>query len=215
MEHGAVIQLWGMSELQAGAFGRPDDPKEARFRTAGRASEATELRTVDGDGNLLPAGKEGELQVRGASVFAGYLNNAVETDAAFAGDGWFRTGDLAILDAAGFLTLTGRVKEVINRGGVKYNPLDIEAILTGLDAIEACAIVPYPDADLGERACLCVQLHNGNSLTLEQVTDLLHDQGIAKFKWPERLEIVDAMPLTPTRKIMRGRLKQRLADTKP
>ncbi|MEX3007818.1 class I adenylate-forming enzyme family protein [Hoeflea sp. TYP-13] len=211
MEQGSVIQLWGMSELQAGAFGRPDDPKQTRLTSAGRASEATELRTVDTEGQVLDAGEEGELQVRGASVFAGYLNNQAETDAAFTDGGWFRTGDLAVLDANGFLTLTGRVKEVINRGGVKYNPIDIEALLMGHEAIEACAIVPYPDPDLGERACLCVQICEGNELTLEDVTALLEEQGIAKYKWPERLEFVEAMPLTPTRKIMRGKLKQLLA----
>ena len=213
MANGAVIQLWGMSELQAGAFGRPDDPHETRFTTAGRASEATELRVVDAESNVLPAGEEGELQVRGPSVFAGYLNNQAETDAAFAGDGWFRTGDLAVLDTAGFLSLTGRVKEIINRGGVKYNPVDIEAILSEIEAIEACAIVPYPDPELGERACLCVQLRDGKTLTLEMVTGLLNERGIAKYKWPERLEFVDAMPMTPTRKIMRGRLRQQFTET--
>ena len=215
MERGAVIQLWGMSELQAGAFGRPDDPRRTRFVTAGRASEATELRTVDEDGTALPAGSEGELQVRGPSVFAGYLKNPSETEAAFAEDGWFRTGDLAVIDDSGFLTLTGRVRELINRGGLKYNPVDVEDLLTALDAIHACAIVPYPDADLGERACLCVQLREGQSLTLEDVTRLLNARGIAKYKWPERLEFIDAMPLTPTRKIMRGELRQQLADVKP
>lgn len=215
MANGKVIQLWGMSELQAGAFGRPDDPANTRFTTAGRASQATELRTVDTDGRALPSGSEGELQVRGPSVFAGYLNNPAETEAAFAGDGWFRTGDLAVLDNGGFLTLTGRVKEIINRGGVKYNPVDVEAILSGLDAIGACAIVPYPDAELGERACLCVELADGKTLGLEDVTAVLDEHGIAKFKWPERLEIFEALPLTPTRKIMRGTLKQRLAETRP
>ncbi len=213
MGSGAVIQLWGMSELQAGTFGRPDDPRPTRLNTAGRASEATELRTVDGDGQTLCAGEEGELQVRGPSVFAGYLNNQAETDAAFTDDGWFRTGDLAVLDANGFLTLTGRVKEVINRGGVKYNPVDVEADILELDAVEACAIVPYPDPELGERACLCVQLRDGAALTLEDVTALLDERQIAKYKWPERLQIVGAMPLTPTRKIMRGKLKQLLTDT--
>lgn len=211
MENGDVIQLWGMSELQAGTFGRTSDPRQSRLTTAGRASEATELRVVSGEGGVLPAGGEGELQVRGPSVFAGYLDNAAETDAAFTGDGWFRTGDLAVLDADGFLTLTGRVKEIINRGGVKYNPVDVEAHILKLDAVEACAIVPYPDPDLGERGCLCVQLRDGQSLTLEAVADQLNAAGIAKYKWPERLEIIDALPQTPTRKIMRGTLKQMIA----
>ncbi|MEM9107559.1 MAG: class I adenylate-forming enzyme family protein, partial [Pseudomonadota bacterium] len=196
MHNGSVIQLWGMSELQAGTFGRPADPQETRYTTAGRASEATELRIVDPDGKVLSAGEEGELQVRGPSVFAGYLNNPAETAAAFAEDGWFRTGDLAVLDAAGYLTLTGRVKEIINRGGIKYNPVDVEAVLTELDAIDTCAIVPYPDPALGEKACLCVQLHEGKTLSLDDVTGLLLDSGIAKYKWPERLKFIDTMPMT-------------------
>ena len=208
MPEGAVIQLWGMSELQAGAFGRPDDPAEKRLATAGRASTNTMLRAVDADGQVVDAGEEGELQVKGPSVFGGYLNNPSETNAAFTADGWFRTGDLAVVDAEGFLTLTGRVKEVINRGGVKYNPVDVDAIVSSLGAVEACAIVPYPDAILGEKACLCVQVRDGASLSLGDVTALLLEKGIAKYKWSERLELVDAMPLTPTRKIMRGKLKQ-------
>ncbi|MEM8812036.1 MAG: class I adenylate-forming enzyme family protein [Pseudomonadota bacterium] len=213
MTTGGVIQLWGMSELQAGSFGRPKDPREKRLTTAGRASEATLLRAVDDTGNPVAAGEEGELQVKGPSVFDGYLNNPAETAAAFADDGWFRTGDLAVIDDEGFLTLTGRVKEIINRGGVKYNPVDIETVLHGHPAVEACAIVPYPDPDLGERACLCVQLRDGRSLSLEAVSALLQEKGIAKYKWPERLEEVPAMPLTPTRKIMRGTLKKRLTET--
>ena len=211
MPDGSVIQLWGMSELQAGAFGRPEDPKEKRLTTAGRASADTFLRAVDAEGQAVDAGEEGELQVKGPSVFGGYLHNPSETEAAFTADGWFRTGDLAVVDAEGFLTLTGRIKEVINRGGVKFNPVDVEAIVSTLAAVEACAIVPYPDAILGEKACLFVQVREGTSLSLDDVTALLLERGIAKYKWPERLELVDAMPLTPTRKIMRGKLKQLIA----
>ncbi|WP_282045211.1 class I adenylate-forming enzyme family protein [Roseibium album] len=211
MSNGTVIQLWGMSELQAGAFGRPGDPEEKRLTTAGRASANTLLRAVDMEGQVLEPGAEGELQVKGPSVFGGYLANPSETKAAFTVDGWFRTGDLAIVDNDGYLTLTGRVKEVINRGGVKYNPADVEAIISTLEAVEACAIVPYPDAILGEKACLCVQVREGASMSLEETNALLLENGIAKYKWPERLELVEAMPLTPTRKIMRGKLKQLIA----
>ena len=119
---GALCQLWGMTELQAGVYTRPGDPLELVATSAGRASPGSEVRIADENGTELARGKEGELQIRGPSVFAGYYENPKATDAAFTPDGWFRSGDLAMMDAAGNVTLSGRVKDVINRGGVKYNP---------------------------------------------------------------------------------------------
>lgn len=208
MENGGVIQLWGMSELQAGTFGRPGDPAEKRFSTAGAAAPKTELRVLGDNGTDLPPGQEGALQVRGPSVFAGYLNRPDENKQAFDGGGWFATGDLAVIDAEGYLTITGRTKEIINRGGVKFNPVEVEELLTSLSQIQQCAIVPVPDPDLGERGCLCVELTPDATLTLEQATEVLADAGMAKYKWPERLVILDSLPLTPTRKIMRGELSK-------
>lgn len=208
---GSVIQLWGMTELQAGAFGRPGDPLHERLTTTGRATPKTELRVVDESGMPVAIGEEGELQVQGPSVFAGYLDNTIANVEGFSADGWFRTGDIASIDASGFVRLTGRSKEIINRGGVKFNPIDIEHIIAELPAIMNCAIVPYPDAVLGERACLCAELHPGHSLNLEEVQNALDKANVAKFKWPERIELIDALPLTPTRKVMRGELKMTIA----
>ena len=208
--HGSVIQLWGMSELQAGAFGRPSDPLESRLTTAGRASPMTRLRVVSDTGAPVPEGVEGQLQVQGPSVFDGYLDNETETKSAFTDDGWFRTGDLATVDGDGFLTLTGRTKELINRGGVKYNPVEIELIVMGHPAVQNCAVVPFPDAVLGERACLCIEARDAHDVTLDAICALLDQHGVAKFKWPERLEIFDQLPMTPTRKVMRGALVQML-----
>ncbi|MEE9313969.1 MAG: class I adenylate-forming enzyme family protein [Rhizobiaceae bacterium] len=206
LDKGEVIQLWGMSELQAGAYGRPGDPKAERMETTGRAAPGSELRIVDENAMQVKTGEEGALEIRGSSVFDGYRNNQAETGKSFTKDGWFKTGDLGVLDYNGFLRLTGRAKEVINRGGVKFNPIDIEVHLMSLPAITQCAIVPIPDEVLGEKACLCVEVNEGEKLTLEEVTTHLNQIGIAKYKWPERLEIFDEMPLTPTRKIMRGKL---------
>ncbi len=211
MDNGSVIQLWGMSELQAGTFGRPDDPLETRLTTAGRPTPDTQLRVVNETGDALNAGDEGELEIKGPSVFDGYLNNADETKAAFTNDGWFRTGDLAQIDAQGYMRVTGRVKEIINRGGVKYNPIDIELLLMKMEQIEMCAIIPYPDKVLGEKACLCVMLNEGAKLDLSNVTSMLEQHGIAKYKWPERIEILGVMPMTPTKKVMRGVLKAKFA----
>ena len=206
-----MIQLWGMTELQAGTYGRLSDIAERRFQTAGCAAPGMQLRVVDDEERVLVAGVEGELQVMGPPVFDEYLNKPEETERAFTADGWFRTGDLATVDSEGFLQLTGRVKEIINRGGVKYNPLEVEEVLRRMPAIEACAIVPFEDNVLGEKACLFVVLEAGSDLSLETVAEHLRVAGIAKYKWPERLEVIDSMPLTPTAKVMRGELAKRLA----
>jgi cyclohexanecarboxylate-CoA ligase len=194
---GKTIQLWGMTELQAGSFSRPRDPADVRHGTAGAATPGTELRVV------------GErLQVKGNSLFSNYLKNPTATREAFTADGWFETGDTAELSAGGHLRFTGRVKEIINRGGVKYSPLDVEAIIDRMPGIARAAIVPYPDPVLGERACVFVQPALGAARpTLEAITRELDSAGVAKFKWPERLELVEAMPITPTQKVMRGRLR--------
>ena len=197
---GKTIQLWGMTELQAGSFSRPSDPADVRHGSAGAATPGTELRVVDE-----------RLQVRGISLFSGYLKNEKATREAFTPEGWFETGDTAELSAAGHLRFTGRVKEIINRGGVKYSPLDVEAIIDRMPGVARSAIVPYPDAVLGERACVFVQpAPDAPAATLEAIMRELDRAGVAKFKWPERLELLEAMPLTPTQKVMRGRLSELL-----
>jgi len=197
---GKTIQLWGMTELQAGSFSRPRDPAGVRHGTAGAATPGTELRVVDE-----------RLQVRGVSLFSGYLKNEKATREAFTADGWFDTGDTAELGAAGHLRFTGRVTEIINRGGVKYSPLDVEALIDRMPGVARSAIVPYPDPVLGERACVFVQPAPGApAATLEAIMRGLDRAGVAKFKWPERLEPIEAMPLTPTQKVMRGRLRELL-----
>ena len=196
MPNGEVLQLWGMSELQAGSFTRPGDEPRVRFGTAGRASPGTELR-VALDGAPAPPGVEGELQVRGPSVFDGYLDNAEATADAFTSEGWFRTGDLTRMDEHGNIQITGRSKDVINRGGVKFNAADVEALLARHPGVASCAIVPTPDSVLGERACCFVVLKpQADGLRLEDLCRWLADHGVAKVKWPERLEIVDEMPMT-------------------
>ena len=209
LPNGKAIQLWGMSELQAGSYTRPRDAEIVRWSSAGAASPGTELRVV---------GDEGRLQARGASVFAGYLNNEPATREAFTWDGWFETGDTAKLMPGGELVLTGRVKEIINRGGVKYSPIDIEAIIDRMPGVARSAVVPMADHVLGERACVFVQAASGApgvppvKVTLQEIRKCLEREGVAKFKWPERLELLDALPLTPTQKVMRGRLRELLEE---
>ncbi len=203
----AVTQLWGMTETQAALYTRPGDALEIAATSAGRASPGTEVRVVSPVGEPCAAGEEGELQVRGCLAFPGFYDNAAANEAAFAPDGWYRTGDLATMDAVGNVAITGRAKDVINRGGHKFNPRDVEDLLDSHPKILQSAIVPMPDPVLGEKACCFVTLRPGaGSLALEEVVAFLAERSIARMKFPERLVVVAEMPLTPTRKIIKSRL---------
>jgi acyl-coenzyme A synthetase/AMP-(fatty) acid ligase len=202
---GVVIQLWGMSELQAGSYGRPNDPPAIRHETAGRAAPGIDLQIVGDDNRPLPVGQEGRLRVKGPSVFDAYLNNPAESSACLV-DGWFDTGDTAMMREDAGLVITGRVKELINRGGVKFNPVDVEAILDRVSGVARCILAPMPDPILGERTCAFVQRNGTSPVTLESLVQALERAGVAKFKWPERLEFVDEFPLTPTQKVRRPML---------
>jgi acyl-coenzyme A synthetase/AMP-(fatty) acid ligase len=194
----AVTQLWGMTELQAGLYTRPGDPLEWSATSAGRPSPGAEVR--------LSA--EGEIQVRGPLLFAGYFNNPEADKTAFTPDGWFRSGDLGEMRAGGNVAITGRIKDIINRGGVKFNPADVERLLDSHPKIMQSAIVPMPDPVLGEKACAFITLRGEAAApSLQELCDYLLNKNIAKNKLPERLVVVPEMPLTPTRKIIKGRLR--------
>src|SRR3954447_473277 len=193
----AVTQLWGMTELQAGLYTRPVDGVEVAAISAGRPSPGTQVRLT----------AEGELQVRGPLAFSGYYRNEEATRAAFTEDGWFRTGDLAERRGENY-AITGRSKDIINRGGVKFHPADVEALLDAHPKILQSAIVPMPDAVLGEKACAFVTLRPGAAeATLAELCEYLLARQIAKNKLPERLVVVPEMPLTPTRKIIKSKLR--------
>jgi cyclohexanecarboxylate-CoA ligase len=193
----AVTQLWGMTELQAGLYTRPGDAPQVSAATSGRASPGTEVRVSP----------EGELQVRGALLFAGYHDNDAANREAFTAEGWFRSGDLAQMDGAGNIAITGRSKDLINRGGVKFNPAEVEALLDSHPKILQSAIVPMPDPILGEKACVFITLRTSETVSLEEIVSYLVEKNIAKNKLPEKLVVVAEMPLTPTRKVIKGKLK--------
>jgi cyclohexanecarboxylate-CoA ligase len=211
LANGKAIELWGMTETFAVVTGRPDEPAELRHDFIGRATPGSEMRVAGEGGRVLAAGEEGELEVRGCSVFAGYFDNEAANTGLFTADGWLRTGDLAVMTERGHVRMTGRRKDIINRGGVKFNPIDVEALIERHPAVLQCAIVPMPDKVLGERACCFATLRPGKTLALADVTAWLGQNQVAKLKWPERLEIVETMPLTPTRKIIKGELMKLLA----
>jgi acyl-CoA synthetase (AMP-forming)/AMP-acid ligase II len=212
LPNGRVAQAWGMTELQFGSCGRLSDSRDARFNSVGRAMPGTELRVVDVETGRPLRRSTGELQVRGCSVFSGYLANAEVTAASFTPDGWFKTGDLAQMDDSGYVRLRGRIKEIINRGGVKYHPGEVEALVEAHPAVAQAAIAAIPDATLGERAACFVVLKAGNTLSLDELTLYLKEQKLAKFMWPEQLMMVGEMPMTPTRKVIKSELVRRYEE---
>jgi len=211
---GHLIELYGMLETGFHAYTRLTDDPEAVAGTVGRPVAEMGLRVIDEQGRDVAPGAEGEIAAEGPSVHLGYHKNPAANTELFTAEGWFRTGDLGRIDDAGNLRIVGRVKEMINRGGKKFFPREIEEILYTHPKILHAAIIGVPDPRLGERNCLCVIPRAGQSLTLEEAVAFLRDQ-VAAYKLPEMLEIVDELPFTPTGKLQRHVLARRVAERLP
>ncbi len=209
---GHFLELYGMLEDGYQTYTRPDDDPEAVAGSVGRVASHMGLRLLDAEGRDVPPGQEGEICAEGPSVLLGYHANPQANADAFTADGWFRSGDLGFIDAHGNLRISGRVKEMINRGGKKFFPREVEEVLYGHPAILYCAIVGLPDPRLGERACLCVVPREGHAApTLQEILAFLGD-GFATYKLPERLVVMRELPFTPTGKIQRHRLVKAILD---
>lgn len=201
-----VCSAWGMTEIGAVTITEPARALEKSGVSDGRTVAGMEAKVVDGDGNALPAGGVGSLLVRGASVFAGYLkrphlNNVSD-------DGWLDTGDLAFIDAEGYVRITGRTKDVVIRGGENIPVVEIENLLFRHPAIASVAVVGYPDARLGERICAFVAVKPGASFSFADMTAYLEGQQVARQYFPERLETVEDLPRTPSGKIQKFKLRE-------
>jgi 2,3-dihydroxybenzoate-AMP ligase len=188
---------------------RPDDPWEIVRETQGRpVSAADEIRIVGDDGEDVAPGAVGELIARGPYTIRGYYKSTEHNRAAFTADGFYRTGDMVRMHPTGNLMVEGRRKDLINRGGEKISAEEIENLMLGHESIHMAAVVAMPDPIMGERGCAFVIARPGRSLTLDQLTGFLQDKQIAKFKLPERLEIVDSFPLTGMGKVSKKDLRE-------
>jgi cyclohexanecarboxylate-CoA ligase len=201
-----VLSGWGMTENGLVSSTLPGDPEEKGIYTDGRAFESMELRVVDNEKRVLQADTVGRLEVRGAGNFVGYLKRAEYN--AFDADEWFDTGDLARMDADGYIRITGRLKDVIIRGGENIPVVEIENLLYRHPAIREVAIVGTPDPRLGERACAFVTLRSGEALTLIDMLAYLEQQKVTRHYFPERLEVLTEMPRTASGKIQKFRLRE-------
>ncbi len=202
-----ATRVYGSTECPIVAGTPPAEPSDRHAETDGRPIAPTGLRIADADGEVLPAGERGELQVRGPDAFLGYLDPALNDDA-FTADGWFRTGDLAAIGADGYLTLSGRAKDIILRGGENLSAKEVEDLLFEHPAVTDVAIVGYPDPVMGERACAVVVADS--DLDLAGVVDFLRGRRIATQKLPERLLLVDELPKTASGKVQKYVLRERL-----
>ncbi len=194
-----------MTESLSTSLTEPSRAADKSASTDGRPLEGVGVRIADDAGKELPRGETGRLLVRGAQMFMGYYQRPdIE---AFDADGWFDTGDLAYMDEEGYIRINGRTKDVLIRGGENVPVVEIEALLYKHPAVAAAALVGYPDARLGERGCACVVLRPGASLTLVDLQAYMAQCKVAKQYWPERLEVLDELPRTPSGKIQKFKLR--------
>jgi acyl-CoA synthetase (AMP-forming)/AMP-acid ligase II len=203
----AVIRAYGSTEHPSTTGCLFDDPADRRHRTDGRACPGVELRLVDEQGAVVPPGTPGEILSRGPDLCLGYTDPALSA-AAFDAEGWYHSGDVGVLDADGYLTITDRLKDVIIRGGENVSAAEVEAALQGLPGVAEIAVVAGPDERLGERVCALLRMRPGAApVSLADLTAHLSGLGLARQKWPEELRVVDDFPRTASGKIRKVDLR--------
>ncbi|MFN8162310.1 MAG: 3-phosphoshikimate 1-carboxyvinyltransferase [Solirubrobacterales bacterium] len=214
----SICGAWGSTESCLGALTAPGDPREKVWGTDGRALAGTSIRVTNDSGKVLGPNLEGHFEVHSRCLFEGYLDRPDLTEAALTPDGWYRSGDLATIDEDGYLRITGRVKDIVNRGGEKVPVAEIEQLLHRHPLVADVAIVAMPDQRLGERACAFVVLRQETSpegFDLVAMRGYLDLHKVATQYWPERLELIAELPRTPSGKIQKFVLRERARELRP
>lgn len=208
----AISAGWGMTENALVTVNKMNDPEEKICETDGYPLPGMEISVVDEQWKVLPNGTEGELLCRGPFTFAGYCKRPQFNKESFLENGWFKTGDRAVIDKDGYLSITGRNKDIIIRGGENIPVVEIENILYQHPRIKNVSIVAMPDQRFQEKACAFIIPKEGENLTFEDMIAFLETQGIAKQKYPERLEIMEEFPMTPSGKIQKFKLREKILE---
>jgi oxalate---CoA ligase len=205
-----VLSGYGLTETgNVTKFG--SNETDRREGSCGR-SWGTSIRIIDDAHGDVPSGIAGEVVVRGPAVFSGYLDDSEANAAAFLPDGWFRTGDLGCLDEDGFLYLTGRLNELINRGGEKIAPLEVDQALRCHPAVADAAVFPVPDALLGEDIVAAVVMRPGAAASPRALRVWMLAR-VSPYKVPRRIWLVEELPRTRTGKVQRGELARRWSES--
>ncbi|MDT0496387.1 AMP-binding protein [Algiphilus sp. W345] len=202
-----IVAVYGMTENGAMTVTPPDAPAEKVFSSDGLPLPGARLRVVDPEDRVLPTGAEGRLQIHSPSNFLGYLRRP--QDYGMDDDDWFDSGDLAVLDADGYVRITGRSKDIIIRGGENIPVAEVEELLYRHPAVADAAVVAMPHPRLGETGCCFVTLRPGEHFDLPALRDYLEARGVARNYWPERVEFADALPRTASGKIQKFVLRER------
>jgi acyl-CoA synthetase (AMP-forming)/AMP-acid ligase II len=209
--HTFLTVLWGMTEGGVTTCIPGESAEQKVLRTAGVPTPGFELRIMHEDGRYLDPGAEGELVVRGPCMFVGYLGQDEFYRSQLTADGFFRTGDLATLDEDGYLRITGRLKDLIIRGGVNISPVPIEDALAAHADIQNVAVIGFPDPRLGERLCAVIRTEN-TDLDRKRLTAFLRKSGLPRHFLPEKVLHIDVMPMTPAGKVRKNDVRAWLAD---
>jgi 2,3-dihydroxybenzoate-AMP ligase/mycobactin salicyl-AMP ligase len=201
------ICAFGMSE-GTGCTTRLDDDPDIILNSVGKpCCPHDDYRIVDDEGKELPINTEGELVVKGPSIFFGYLNNPEENKKVFTREDYFITGDRASIDENGYFRITGRSKDIIIRGGENISPADIEEMIRNHPHVEDVAVIGIPDEEFGERVCACIKTKASIAISLSEITGFLKDKGASVLQLPERVELIDEIPLTnigkPDKKLLK------------
>jgi len=207
-----VIEAYGMTEATHQIASNPLPPRARKGGSVG-ISAGPEIAIMDEQGNLLPILRAGEVVIRGPNVTRGYENNPQANARAFT-DGWFRTGDQGVMDEDGYLRLTGRLKEMINRGGEKISPLDVDAVLMKHPAVAQVVTFAVPHQKLGEEVAAAVVLHDGHTLSDRELRDFA-DRHLAEFKVPRKIIFLREIPKGATGKLQRIGLAMKLGLAEP
>jgi cyclohexanecarboxylate-CoA ligase len=201
-----LIGGWGLTESPINTMVHVDDPDDKKANTDGRACPSVELRVVM-DGVVLGRNDEGELQVRGPQVCMGYLDPALDIDA-FDAEGWFRTGDLGVIDDGGWVSITGRLKDIIIRKGENISAKEIEDLLFAHPSVADAAVIGVADDERGEMSvAVVVTKPDAEPLDLSTMVAFLKGQALSAHKIPERLELVAALPRNPSGKVLKKDLR--------
>ncbi len=195
---------------------RLTDDVETICNTVGKPTcPYDEVRVMDPDGRAVPEGCDGELATRGPCIFAGYLKNPEENRKAFTPDGFFRTGDQARIDGAGYLRITGRIKDIIIRGGENVSPVQVENLLCEHEDVAEAAVIGISDKDLGERVCACIRLAPGCAADEEAIKSFMEKRGASRLLIPERFVFVEAFPTTQAGKLDKKALRKKVEQGHP
>jgi acyl-CoA synthetase (AMP-forming)/AMP-acid ligase II len=205
-----LLRLYGQTEAFLSTHMLPSDPSERRDAYDGRPIPGVEIRIVDDADEPCAPEEVGEVVARGPHRCTGFLRPE-DADDRFLDGGWIRSTDLGILSEDGYLAIRGRKRDMINRGGLKYNPGEIEDVLHRHPSILRVSVVRVPDDRLGERGCAVVVPKDGCTVELSDLTEFLRSAGVAPYKWPERIELVEELPMTASGKVQKFVLEQQFA----